>query len=59
MALFIPIQRRVPRSMKPLLVVGLGGTGTDALLHVMSLFKQRFELPEVNGEVSDTPLRTA
>ncbi len=59
MATFHAEPKRVHRSQTPLLVIGLGGTGIDALLHVMSKFKQRFELPEGNGEVLDTPARTA
>ena len=59
MAIFNVEPKRIPRSQNPLLVIGLGGTGTDALLNIMSKFKQRFELPEVDGEVLDTPLRTA
>ncbi len=59
MAIFNVEPKRIPRSQNPLLVIGLGGTGTDALLHIMSKFKQRFDLPEVNGEVLDTPARTA
>ena len=59
MAIFNAEPKRIPRSQNPLLVIGLGGTGTDALLNIMSKFKQRFELPVVNGKVQDTPLRTA
>ncbi len=51
--------KRVPKINDPLLVIGLGGTGTDALLHVMRKFKSRFILPTVNGEVQDRPERTA
>ena len=51
--------KRVPKIDDPLLVIGLGGTGTDALLHVMHKFKGRFILPTINGEVQDRPERTA
>ena len=51
--------KRVPKINDPLLVIGLGGTGSDALLHVMRKFKGRFVLPTVNGELQDRPERTA
>jgi hypothetical protein len=51
--------KRVPKINDPLLVIGLGGTGSDALLHIMQKFKGRFTLPVINGEVQDRPERTA
>lgn len=52
--------KRVKKVDSPLLIIGLGGTGVDALLTIMDKFKQRFELPmDVNGEMLDTPKRTA
>ncbi len=59
MANFHVESKRVPKIDDPLLVIGLGGTGTDALLHIMRKFKDRFILPEVNGETLDKPARTA
>ena len=51
--------QRVEKINEPLLVMGLGGTGADALLNVMDKFKRRFVLPEVNGITQDAPARTA
>ena len=50
---------RVPKIDGPLLIIGLGGTGADALLNIKRKFKERFELPVVGGEVQDKPARTA
>lgn len=52
-------EQRVNKINEPLLVIGLGGTGTDALLNVMDKFKRRFNLPMVEGEMQDVPARTA
>lgn len=46
---------RVKRSEYPLLVIGLGGTGTDALLAIKETFRTQFELPKEK----DIPERTA
>ncbi len=52
--------KRVKKIPSPLLIVGLGGTGSDALLTIMDKFNRRYELPvNANGEVLDTPSRTA
>lgn len=52
-------EQRVNKINEPLLVIGLGGTGTDALLNIMDKFKRRFHLPVINGETQDAPARTA
>ena len=52
--------KRVKKVPSPLLIIGLGGTGCDALLTIMDKFNRRYELPVTsNGEVLDTPERTA
>jgi hypothetical protein len=51
--------QRVEKINEPLLVIGLGGTGTDALLNVMDKFKHRFVLPKVNDMEQEAPARTA
>lgn len=52
--------KRVKKVDSPLLIIGLGGTGTDALLTIMDKFNRRYELPKTpNGEILDTPERTA
>ena len=61
MAIFHVEPKRVPKAKSPLFLVGLGGTGNDALLHIMHKFKHRFILPTdpVSGEMLDVPERTA
>ena len=52
--------KRVKKVDSPLLIIGLGGTGSDALLTIMDKFKQRFILPtDANGETLNAPERTA
>lgn len=52
--------KRVKKVDSPLLIIGLGGTGTDALLSIMDKFNRRYELPKTaNGDTLDTPERTA
>lgn len=52
--------KRVKKVPSPLLIIGLGGTGCDALLTIMDKFNRRYELPvTANGDVLDTPERTA
>ena len=52
--------KRVKKIDSPLLIIGLGGTGSDALLTIMNKFNHRYELPvTTNGDVLDTPERTA
>lgn len=52
--------KRVKKVPSPLLLIGLGGTGSDALLTIMDKFNRRYELPvTANGDVLDTPERTA
>ena len=52
--------KRVKKVDSPLLLIGLGGTGTDALLTIMDKFNRRYDLPVTeNGDVLDTPERTA
>ena len=52
--------KRVKKVDSPLLIVGLGGTGTDALLTIVDKFHERFIL-EVSpfGQQLDAPERTA
>lgn len=52
--------KRVKKVDSPLLIIGLGGTGADALLTIMDKFNRRYELPQTaNGDMLDTPERTA
>lgn len=52
--------KRVKKVDSPLLIIGLGGTGSDALLTIMDKFNRRYELPQTaNGDTLDTPERTA
>lgn len=52
--------KRVKKVPSPLLLIGLGGTGSDALLTIMAKFNRRYELPvTANGDILDTPERTA
>lgn len=51
--------KRVKKIDSPLLLIGLGGTGSDALLTIMDKFNRRYVLPvTANGDVLDTPERT-
>ena len=52
-------EQRVNKINEPLLVIGLGGTGSDALLHVKDQFRRHFTLPVINGQELDAPARTA
>lgn len=52
--------KRVKKVDSPLLIIGLGGTGSDALLTIMDKFKKRFVLEVTpSGETLDAPERTA
>ena len=51
---------RVDKIPVPLLVVGLGGTGCDALLTVKETFAERYNLPkDVKGQDLPAPIKTA
>lgn len=50
---------RVPKIDDPLLIIGLGGTGADAVVNIKRKFKERFVLPKIGDEVQDKPARTA
>ena len=51
---------RVDKLPVPLLVVGLGGTGCDALMTVKETFAERYNLPkDVKGQDLPAPIRTA
>ena len=51
--------KRVPKINDPLLIIGLGGTGADALLSIKRKFKERYVLPVIGGEQQDKPARTS
>ncbi len=52
--------KRVKKVDSPLLIIGLGGTGSDALLTIMDKFHNRFELKKgPSGQLLDAPERTA
>ena len=48
-------QIRVKTNGNPVLIIGLGGTGIDALLHTKSLLNKRFELPDVPDKATAIP----
>ena len=48
-------QIRVKTDGNPVLIIGLGGTGIDALLHTKSLLNKRFELPDVPDKATAIP----
>ena len=48
-------QIRVETNGNPVLIIGLGGTGIDALLHTKSLLNKRFELPDVPDKATAIP----
>ena len=51
---------RVDKIPVPLLVVGLGGTGCDALLTIKETFAERYNLPkDVKGQDLPAPIKTA
>ena len=51
---------RVDKIPVPLLVVGLGGTGCDALLTIKQTFAQRYVLPkDAKGQDLPAPMKTA
>jgi len=51
---------RVEKIPVPLLVVGLGGTGCDALLTVKETFAERYILPkDAKGQELPAPVKTA
>ena len=51
---------RVDKLPVPLLVVGLGGTGRDAVIAIKEKFAERYNLPKTeNGEDKPAPARTA
>ena len=51
---------RVDKIPVPLLVVGLGGTGCDALLTVKKTFAERYNLPkDIKGQDHPAPIKTA
>ena len=51
---------RVDKLPSPLLVIGLGGTGKDAVRTIKSIFAQRFVLPKTDdGQAIPVPARTA
>ena len=52
--------KRVPKHPSPALFIGLGGSGSDMLLHIKDKFLQRFILPKnPDGSLADAPERTA
>ncbi len=60
MAYFDTHVARVPKIDAPLLVIGLGGTGSDGLLRIKSEFAQRLVLDKnAAGQELDRPPRTA
>ena len=51
---------RVDKIPVPLLVVGLGGTGCDALLTIKQIFAERYNLPkDAKGQDLPAPIKTA
>ncbi len=51
---------RVDKIPVPLLVVGLGGTGCDALLTIKETFAERYNLPkDAKGQELPAPIKTA
>lgn len=60
MSVFKNATTRVQKINEPMLVVGLGGTGLDGLLHIKDTFARRFVLPrDAQGNVLSVPSRTA
>ena len=52
--------KRISKVDNPLLIIGLGGTGSEALLTIMDKFHSRFELEKSpSGELLDHPKNTA
>lgn len=53
------VMKKAKKNDSPVLVIGLGGTGADALLKIKSDFKERFEpLYYADGSIADKPMGT-
>jgi len=51
---------RVPKLDSPLLVIGLGGTGSDIVRTIKRTFAERYELPkDAHGNIRPVPSKTA
>ena len=48
-------QIRVKTNGNPVLIIGLGGTGIDALLHTKVILNKRFKLPDVPNKATAIP----
>lgn len=48
-------QIRVKTNGNPVLIIGLGGTGIDALLHTKVILNKRFKLPDVPDKATAIP----
>lgn len=48
-------QIRVKTNGNPVLIIGLGGTGIDALLHTKVMLNKRFKLPDVPDKATAIP----
>lgn len=48
-------QIRVKTNGNPVLIIGLGGTGIDALLHTKAILNKRFKLPDVPDKATAIP----
>ena len=60
MSVFKNEYTRVKKIDEPLLIIGLGGSGLDALLHIKDLFSKRMEMEVDNqGNKLTHPPKTA